>query len=267
MKKVYFGVAALCAGAWMASCGGNKGLMSSSELGGEWNIVTVAGEQTTGEELPFIGLDMEAKRLYGYTGCNRMMGGFEVDTLNAGKIHFTQVATTRMMCPDMNLETKVVDALNKVAGYTETENGVALTDEKGNTLLTLSKRETPQVTVESLNGEWVIAAVNGAALEKMDKTPFLSFNVAEKHVHGNGGCNVINGGFMQEEGKPASLRFTQFISTMMAGPGMDVERKVLKAIDTVRSFTVKEDQSVALLDENGVEVLTLVKNEGEKLSK
>ena len=54
---------------------------------------------------------------------------------------------------------------------------------------------------------------------------------------------------------------------MMAGPGMDVERKVLKAIDTVRSFTVKEDQSVALFDENGVEVLTLVKNEGEKLSK
>ena len=48
MKKVYFGVAALCAGAWMASCGGNKVLMSSSELGGEWNIVTVAGEQTTG---------------------------------------------------------------------------------------------------------------------------------------------------------------------------------------------------------------------------
>ena len=58
-------------------------------------------------------------------------------------------------------------------------------------------------------------------LKNKENVPFLAFNIEEKRVHGNASCNVVNGGFMQEEGKENSLKFSQMISTMMACPNMD----------------------------------------------
>lgn len=49
------------------------------------------------------------------------------------------------------------------------------------------------------------------------------------------------------------------ISTMMAGPGLEQEGKVLKALNEVASFAVNEDGSVSLLNAAGDKVLTLVK--------
>ena len=46
---------------------------------------------------------------------------------------------------------------------------------------------------------------------------------------------------------------------MMAGPGMTVEGKVLEAMNKVRSFIVKDEHTAALLDDNGAEALTLLK--------
>lgn len=267
MKKTFLGVAAICAGALMVSCMSSKKTAQTVDLTGEWNIVTVDGEKIGNENMPFIGLDAETKRVYGNAGCNRMMGGFELDSVNAGKIHFGQIATTRMMCPDMDTERKVLGALGKVEGYLETEGGIELTDAEGKTVIVLEKRVQAVASVNDLAGEWIISALNGEAVKEMDKTPFLAFNIEEKRVHGNAGCNIINGGFSQEEGNAASLKFSQMISTMMACPDMEVETQVLKALDAVRSFVVNEDGTVSLLDENGNAQLTLVKNTGESLAK
>ena len=131
----------------------------------------------------------------------------------------------------------------------------------------MEKRVQAAVSINDLAGEWIISAVNGEAVKKMEKTPFLAFNIEEKRVHGNAGCNIINGGFSQEEGNAASLKFSQMISTMMACPDMDVETQVLKALNEVASFEKNEDGSVSLLDGNGKVLLTLVKNTGESLVK
>lgn len=93
-----------------------------------------------------------------------------------------------------------------------------------------------------------------------------SFDIEQKRVHGNAGCNVINGSFSQEEGKDNSLKFSQMISTMMACPDMETERQILEALSKVNSFSSSQDQTLALLDENGTEILTLTRNTGEKLS-
>jgi heat shock protein HslJ len=267
MRRTFLGVAAICAGALMASCMSSKKAAQTVDLTGEWNIVTVDGEKLGNENMPFIGLDTETKRVYGSAGCNRMMGGFELDSVNAGKIHFSQIATTRMMCPDMDTEQKILGALNKVEGYSETETGIELTDAEGKTVIVLEKRVQAAVSINDLAGEWIISAVSGEAVKKMEKTPFLAFNIEEKRVHGNAGCNIINGGFSQEEGNAASLKFSQMISTMMACPDMDVETQVLKALNEVASFEKNEDGSVSLLDGNGKVLLTLVKNTGESLVK
>lgn len=260
MKKMLISAAAFAA-VVLSSCGTTG---KSVDISGEWNVVSVKGEQVAGN--PYIGFDLAEGRIYGNAGCNRIMGGVEVDSVNPGKIGFTGVGATRMMCPDMETEQKVLEALNEVAGYQASSAGVELTDKDGNVLMSLEKKEAPAVSVNDINGKWNITKVEGAVVEVADKTPFISFNVAENAVHGNGGCNIINGSFSQEEGNPSSLKFGQMISTMMAGPGMETERKVLSAMNKVASFVVNEDGTLSLMDVADNEVLLLVKSEDGTVS-
>ena len=254
MKKMLISAAAFAA-VLLSSCGTTG---KSVDLSGEWNVVAVEGKEVSGN--PYIGFDLEEGRLYGNAGCNRIMGEFTYvpnvynpkktnsDSIVLGHIGLTNVAATRMMCPDMDTEQKVLGALNGVAGFKASATGVELTDKDGKVLLSLEKREAPAVSVNDINGKWNITKVEGAVVEVADKTPFISFNVAE------------------EEGNPSSLKFGQMISTMMAGPGMETERKVLSAMNKVASFVVNEDGTLSLMDAANNEVLLLVKSEGETVS-
>lgn len=246
------------------SCGTNKKAVAVTDFSGEWNIVNVKGQAVSGEDAPYIGFDQMTNRVYGHAGCNRLMGAYHVDSLEAGKISFAQVATTRMMCPDMSLEQSVLDALDKVAGFAQTGDMVELQDAEGRQVMTLQKRVKPAVTIDDLAGRWRIASVGVVVIGKMDREPELTFNLEEKRVHGNAGCNTINGSFSQEEGKPASLRFSQMISTMMACPDMQVERDILQAIEKVRGFdSGDEEDTIVLLDENGSPLMTLARAQEE----
>ena len=259
MKKVVLKtVIILCTGVF-AACGSSKKAMQVVALDGEWNIIAVNGDKIESATSPYLGFDMDENRLYGNAGCNRMTGSFEVDTLNPGKIHFGTIGTTRMMCPDMETEQKVLAALEKVTACSGDKTSLSLNDAEGKTVMMLEKRQRPQVSVEDLNGEWNIVSVSGTELGQMENVPFLAFDVAGKRVHGNAGCNVVNGGFSQEEGNPNSIQFTQMISTMMACPDMETERKVLDALGNVRSFGFDEDGMLVLSDENGQELVVLDK--------
>ena len=260
MRKLKTMGAAIATLILASSCNSSKNTLQTGVLEGDWNIMTVNGKKAEAEKAPYIGMDLQKKRLYGCAGCNRIMGSLQVDSLQAGRLSFGQIGSTRMLCADMDTERAILEALNQVAEYEGTEKELTLTDGKGRALLTLSKR--PASTLTSLNGSWNIVQVYGQpidSIEKTDKTPFLEFDADKKTVHGNAGCNIVNGGFTQKEGLSASLEFGQLISTMMAGPGMTVERQVLDAMNNVKSFVVKEDRTAALLDENGEEVLTLKK--------
>ena len=118
-----------------------------------------------------------------------------------------------------------------------------------------------------MSGEWVITSVYGAQVGDMENTPFLAFDIDQMRVHGNAGCNIINGGFSQEEGKENSLKFSQMISTMMACPDMDTEHRILDALSKVAGFSLNEDQTISLNDSTGTAALTLVKNTGEPFTK
>ncbi len=259
MKKFFLSIAEVGVLLVMGSCGAGNKTVSVADLSGEWNIVEINGEKVTAESVPYLGLDMDAKRLYGNAGCNRIMGSLEYDSVCPGKIHFGSVAATRMMCPDMETEQKVLAALEKVTACSGDKTSLSLNDAEGKTVMMLEKRQRPQVSVEDLNGEWNIVSVSGTELGQMENVPFLAFDVAGKRVHGNAGCNVVNGGFSQEEGNPNSIQFTQMISTMMACPDMETERKVLDALGNVRSFGFDEDGMLVLSDENGQELVVLDK--------
>ena len=258
MNKKYFAAAALaCA---LMSCGTGKNSVAVVDFTGEWNIVEVNGEKVSAENAPFLGFDKDGHRLYGNAGCNRLMGSFELDTLNAGKVKFGQVAATRMMCPDMTTERNVLGALAQVKGYKKAgKDKMYLCNASNRPVVVLEKKEA-NVKLSVLNGEWKIKEANGEAIPSgMEKQPFIAFDVKKKTIHGNAGCNLINGGFETSASNAKSISFPGVASTMMACPDMETEGKILKALNEVKSFDVLSGGGIGLYDANNALVLVLEK--------
>lgn len=233
MKKVIFKMTAVCASALiLASCGGSKNMLTLSSLNGEWNITEVDGQKITDKKMPFIGFDVAQKRIYGNSGCNRMMGTFEADSLTPGALSFGPIGSTRMACPDMQTEQMVLNALNKVKSY-ETVS------------------DQPEIiALCSEDGKKIVGTT--------EVTPFIGFNTDENRIYGNVGCNTINGALLQNEKTANSLKFENIATTMMMCPDMETETTVLNALNETRSFSIKNGQ-VYLLGENGNELLVLKK--------
>jgi len=61
-------------------------------------------------------LPQGSNKLVGMGGCNRLMGSFEITS--EVDIQFTQLATTKKMCPDIKNENKFLELLGKVKIYT-----------------------------------------------------------------------------------------------------------------------------------------------------
>ena len=126
----------------VSGCGTAKKAVSLKELAGEWSVVSLQGkEQSVAEESrPYIGFDINELRMYGMSGCNRMMSAVNVDA-KLGTITFGPVAGTRMACPDMSLEQAMFVALDGVRTYTlDKEGALVLYGADGHELMVLRRR-------------------------------------------------------------------------------------------------------------------------------
>lgn len=262
MRKVFVSICIVGAALAMFSCRSSKEVASLSSMNGEWNIVEINGTAvapTQDKQLPFIGFDTSTGKIYGNSGCNRMMGSFDVNA-KAGTIDLSKMGSTRMMCPDMTTEQNVLGALAQVKGYKKMgKASMALCNAANRPVLVLEKKGAG-VKLSVLKGEWLITEVNGEAIPTgMEKQPFIAFDLKEKRVHGNAGCNVVNGEFKTEEGNALSIAFPAMISTMMACPDMETEGKILTALNEVKSFDVLSGGGIGLYGADGSLLLVLTK--------
>lgn len=272
MKKVCFILAVVCAGFLLGSCGSSRKVISSASLQGEWRIVEVDGQPilaANAQNAPFIGFSLADGRVYGNSGCNRMMGTFTVNASRPGTLSFGPIGGTRMACPDMTVEQRILAALQNVTSFKDVSasrdgrglSRIALYNAQGTPILLLQREQKAQPisSLASLAGDWTITAINGKAVGASQTVPFIGFNLAEMRVYGNAGCNGFNGNLKQESGKPFSLDFSPVVATMMACKDMTVERQVLDAVNSVRSFKILGKSSVGLYNADGAQVLTLAK--------
>jgi len=82
--------------------------------------------------LPMLEFHLNDNRVFGSTGCNRMTGGFEV---RGNKITFSQMATTRMACPNMEFENRFLKALTGgTLNYSLDRGRLMLKNDEGITL-------------------------------------------------------------------------------------------------------------------------------------
>lgn len=261
MKKTFVSI---CMAVTLLSCGSVKQAVTVSDIDGEWNIVEINGAAVVpapDQPFPTIGFSAKDGRVYGNSGCNRLIGTFNLDA-KPGEIDLGALGSTRVMCPDMTVEKNVLSALSQVKKYRKMEDGnIALCGSSKRPILVLQRKTSGSSAVSAdLGGRWEIVEAGGVQIPQgLEKQPFLEFNVGEMRVHGNAGCNIINGGFQLDDalvnGK-ASIAFSQMISTMMACPDMEIESRILKSLGEVKAFAKLEDGKVGLY--NGEDALVLV---------
>lgn len=187
------------------------------------------------------------------------MGSFDVNA-KPGQIDLGALGSTRMMCPDMTVEKNALAALGQVKKYKQLgKENMALCGSSNRPLIVLQKKEASS-KLSDLNGRWIISEAGGQAIPSgMEKQPAIEFDIAEKRMHGNAGCNIINGSFDVDDANPAAISFPRVISTMMACPDMEVEGRVLKALNSVQSFGKLAGGGMGFYDTDNNLVMVLVK--------
>ena len=139
MKKTISAIAATAVAVLMASC------CAQPELDGTWTVTAVGSEQVSlpdslADATPFIEFNVEEGRIHGNTGCNIMNGSYSLD---GNRLTFEAVATTMMAGPQelMELESKVLNAVNDAASVKETAEGVlSISDSEGNVVMELTRQ-------------------------------------------------------------------------------------------------------------------------------
>ena len=121
MKKTSF-ITGACAASMIALMGsctvGNVAVdQVNTILAGNWYISQVNDStvKSPDEEWPYLDLNTQQGSLSGNLGCNQVMGNFTFN--DKGQIAFENLASTRMMCPEMSLEDAITSTLPNVRQY------------------------------------------------------------------------------------------------------------------------------------------------------
>jgi heat shock protein HslJ len=96
----------------------------------QWTLLQLYGEavKAPSRGAPTMSLASKDKRMSGFAGCNRMIGGYELD---GETVKFTGMATTRMACIDVTPEESLLRALAATTRWKVTGNTLELFDASG----------------------------------------------------------------------------------------------------------------------------------------
>ncbi|MGL5262051.1 MAG: META domain-containing protein [Bacteroides sp.] len=115
-------------------------------LSGKWQVSKINGEDYTlknpeHSKKPFIELDIQKSLITGMAGCNSITGQITSDPKKLQSIQFPGTASTRMMCPNIEIENQVLKAVGEVATYklSPSTNELFFQDKAGREVLRLVK--------------------------------------------------------------------------------------------------------------------------------
>lgn len=225
-------------------------------LGGEWVIYEVNGEKIEGEERPYLYFNMADHRFYGSNGCNTVNGDFEVIS---DSMSLKNVISTQKACHDALYEYQINYALGRIVKFNLARNGneyyMDLYDSNNINVLVLRKHN-----MDYLNGVWQVVGISGNLCDNKDL--MVVIDIPELKLHGNTGCNVVNGQLLIDPDKENSIQFHQLITTRMICPDQSLETAFLVALEEVEAAKLSDNAlEVSMFDNRGNEVLRLKKTE------
>ena len=228
-------------------------------LDGMWFLESVDSTKVSQSiNKPYIEFELtnlSIVKCYAYDGCNYINGEFKLYN-NSALIKNAEFVSTLKDCDKTHYEAKMTTAINKIASYTISNIGeniiLHLKDSSNNTIMVLKKTDT-----ESIGGAWQVTVINGVSIDESHDLNIV-LDLSGKSVHGNVGCNTMNGTIVYNHNLPNDIMFTNMITTRMLCPDMTTETDLLKALEAVRKINLNESGSIAsLLDHNGSIVVSL----------
>lgn len=232
----------------------NQIKLSKKLLNGEWVVYKVAGKKVSGDERPYINFSVADGRFYGSNGCNIINGDFAVE--QGRRITLSNVISTQRYCADARYDMEINKALGSVHTYAIEKRGneyyLHLNDSHNAVLMTLRKHN-----MDYLNGAWQVTSIAGKECD--DEAVQLLIDIPELKIHGNTGCNILNGTLYIDHDKEDAIQFQQIVTTRMACHNAKQETAFLIALEEVDVCRKGKDNTAVMYDNDGNVVLVLKK--------
>lgn len=233
----------------------NASPIPSEIINGKWIINTVGVIPTSGDDRPYIIFDEAAKQMYANNGCNTLNAEYNISDENI--ITFNNVLSTQRYCHDAKFEAEINNAISNVYKISFTKNGdeyyLDFLKIDGSNLMTLRK-----ANLEFIDGIWKIAEINGNSSKLKNKNYELALDITEMKLHGNIGCNTVNGKILLDASKNNSITFLDLRSTKMSCPDTELELEILIALESVEKYKKEDSKVLYLYDKNGNKLLELI---------
>ncbi len=221
------------------------------QLSGEWTIKKVRNKNITTSERAYLNFDVTNARLYGSNGCNVINGAF---ALNGTGITFNHITTTHKSCNNNSASRNIMKAIS------ETTN-LLIEEEKGIEYLVLRSKNNHETlrlkrnNFDFANGAWTVKEIADADISNSDMR--LVIDTDQLSIHGNTGCNIINGVITIDGDKYHAIQFEDIVSTRKPCQNISNETALLVALEEAVSARLADKNTLQLIDNKGNVVATL----------
>ena len=127
--------------------------------------------------------------------------------------------------------------------------------------MTLRKRN-----LSFLNGAWQVTTIKGTPVPASTAIKVV-IDIDECKIHGNAGCNILNGTVVINLDKGDGIEFKDLATTRMTCPDIATEQSFLVALEEVATCTegASADQAI-MKDSDGMPMLTLIRISSDQLN-
>lgn len=224
----------------------------AQQLYGEWDIVTIRKKKVYSLERAYLYLDFAGgNKVYGNNGCNSINGTFQISGNN---LKFNDFISTSESCRNVTSEKTIMHALADTRRFTlETQYNAQylnLMNSKGNVLLVLKRHN-----LDAMNGPWLIKEINSENVSTLNMRVVI--DAVMQTIHGDTGCNIINGIITLDHEKDMAIQFEDLHSTEYSCETIDYETALLLALERTESCKRINQYEMALLDNKGSIVIVL----------
>ncbi len=239
---------------------------ATDEFIGEWSITEILGEKVVvnGDNHPKLTFQLSedipgALMVIGFNGCNYINGTWKVTP--TGIESAGAFASTMRSCPDAPYEFTMNKALDQVTGYAfGPDHTLVLKNESAGTVMTLRKR-----LLSFLNGAWKIDVIKGVKVPSTADVKVV-IDVDECKIHGNAGCNLLNGDIIVNLDKGDGIEFKNLATTRMTCPDIATEQQFLLALEEVDTAVQGATPNEAVMkDAQGKVIITMHRISAEEL--
>ena len=221
---------------------------------GDWAIEKVNGKDAVGEKAPFLKFVPGEGKVYGNNGCNVINADYQYNA-NDSTISFSYLSSTMMLCHKEGItDMEINRALDETRRYSWNLEGddyyLTFYNEEGEPVMVLMHQN-----FQFLNGTWAVREINN---EKVNVAGMkLVIDVEEGKIHGNTGCNVLNGSMEINMNSANSISFQGIAKTMMLCPDMEYETQLCVALEEAMRAKALKGGKVEFFDSQDKRVLLL----------